>query len=193
MRSEVCSPRPSSQSLSLLRTESFHRVTGERSQAESTKVITCSTYEVNVNRGIGVSTESRASIVCLYFFSFPDFQHSRFSPSIVPAARVGKVVSKKREKPAAIRKVFLRGFGDSPAFTADSPLIPPALSAPARLFLPRLNRGSYGNRESPGNAHLLVPSRYLMVRVKSPITQLPWRYTRTRIHAIRRSAFVLWI
>lgn len=162
----------------------FIELPGKGTGQESTKVITCSTYEVNVNRGVDASTEDRESFYSLpILFAFPDFQQPHFFPLLfLPPPEVGKRFEEARGKAVAIRRVFLRGFGDSTAFTADSPLIPPALSAPARLFLPRDR--SYGNREGAlGNAHLLVPSRYLMVRVKSPITQLPRRvhaYTNTR-------------
>lgn len=45
--------------------------------------------------------------------------------------------------------------------------------------------------EARAHTPLLVPSRYLMVRVKSPITQLPRRvYARARIHANGRVCIV---
>lgn len=69
------------------------------------------------------------------------------------------------------------------------PRAPLALSVP---FVLTASPPSHGNRGSlRAHTPLLVPSRYLMVRVKSPITQLPRRvYARARIHANGRVCIV---
>lgn len=87
---------------------------------------------------------------------------------------------------------FFHGLGDSPFLPSNrrsSPPCPVGIIRPVRSYR---ESASHGNRGSlRAHTPLLVPSRYLMVRVKSPITQLPRRvYARARIHANGRVCIV---
>lgn len=137
MRSEVSRlPRPSSQSLSLSRSESFIELL---TVGTGTKVATCSTYELNVNsrtdRTLTISIEGAP------FFSPFDFED--FFLSSVPLRRVGK----GNEREGAPRGLQQSGgffYGDSPVLPPDpSPYsVGIILLRRSRSFLPRVPRKS---------------------------------------------------
>lgn len=109
----------------------------------------------------------------------------------------------KRGKPADCgnQERFFQGLSLSlshsgPVCRSFTPSALSSLRAFVRSFLPRREFAFCVFTEIVEvwkRAHLLVPSRYLMVRVKSPITQLPRRihaYTATRVHAVQRMCIV---
>lgn len=180
----ICS-RLSSRSFLLLLGRKFRQVTqGKRSRARVQKLPPCSTYELNVNSGIGASTVGLWwRLYSCNFFRLTSKVHAFFSLSLLLCRGggrgwgLGKRVERTRASPraAAIRRVFLRSRWFSP-FTAETLLLLPVGIIRLRPFVLTASSVATEIAEPPWKrAHLLVPSRYLMVRVKSPITQLPRR------------------